>query len=188
MPYIGSTAIEQNVNRADQASHLWKINTAPVGKVPTMWPSTGGNVIIPADSVVAHTLDFACLGCHTTRDLAWASSYAKGIHTKSIVVNVPSGMPAVPSAFYLGQNYPNPFNPSTTIRFGLPEASEVRLVIYNMTGQHVATVVSGRLNAGVHTVQWNGRDGKGKAVASGTYLYRLETEKFIDAKRMVFMK
>jgi hypothetical protein len=188
MPYIGSTAIEANDYRADQASHMWKINTDPVGRVPTMWPATGGNVIIPADSIVAHTLDFACLGCHTTKTLAWASSYAKGIHAKNIVVNVETQGPVIPSAYYVEQNYPNPFNPSTTIRFGLPEPSNVRLDVYDMTGKHIATLVSKRLSAGIHSVTWNGTDESGKAVASGVYLYRLETDKFIDSKRMVLTK
>lgn len=188
MPYVGNTAVKQNNNRGDQVSHMWKINTSAVNKFQGMFTTDSLAVRIPADSVVAQTLDFSCLGCHTTRDLNWASNYATGIHGKSIVVNVVGEQQIVPSAFYISQNYPNPFNPSTTIQFGLPEASEVRLVVYNMMGQRVVTLVSGRLNAGVHTVQWNGKDGDGKAVASGTYVYQLETDKFIDAKRMILMK
>ena len=90
--------------------------------------------------------------------------------------------------FHIEQNYPNPFNPSTTIRFGLPEPSNVRLDVYDMTGKHIATLVSKRLSAGIHSVTWNGKDESGKAVASGVYLYRLETDKFIDSKRMVLTK
>jgi flagellar hook assembly protein FlgD len=90
--------------------------------------------------------------------------------------------------FHIEQNYPNPFNPTTTIRFGLPEPSDVRLDVYNMTGQHVVTLVSRRLNAGLHSITWDGKDETGKTVASGVYLYRLVTEKFIDAKRMVLVK
>ncbi|MDI6780173.1 MAG: T9SS type A sorting domain-containing protein [Bacteroidota bacterium] len=78
------------------------------------------------DTIVAHTLDFACLGCHTGRDVTWASGYATDIHNKTIVVNVKEG-----------QNYPNPFDPSTLIKFSLPEASEVNLTIYDMDGREV---------------------------------------------------
>lgn len=189
MPYIGNTAVKQNNNRGDQASHIWKINTAAVNKFAGMFTPDSLAVKIPADSVVAQTLDFSCLGCHTTRDLTWASNYATGIHANNnIVVNVETKGTVVPSAYYIEQNYPNPFNPSTTIRFGIPEASNVRVDVYDLLGQHVATLLSTRLNAGLHSVIWNGKDASGKAVASGVYLYRLETDKFIDAKRMVLTK
>jgi protein-arginine kinase activator protein McsA len=188
MPYIGDTAVRQNVNRGDQASHMWKINVNPVNRYQGMFTADSSLVRIPEDSVVSHTLDFACLGCHTTKDLNWASFYAKDIHKKSIAVNVTGDVATVPSAFYLGQNYPNPFNPSTTITFGLPQASEVRIVVYDILGKAVATLTSGRFNAGSYTVTWNGRDAAGNAVASGTYMYRMETDYFIAVKRMALVK
>lgn len=191
MPFIGSTAIEQNDNRADQASHMWKINTAAVGKIPTMWTSATGtlNVVIPSDSIVAHTLDFACLGCHTTKSLTWASGYAKGIHTKSpIVVNVEGAAAQIPSAFYLAQNYPNPFNPSTMISFGLPQASDVYLAVYNVVGQEIKVLTQGRYAAGSHTVTWDGRDATGESVASGVYLYKLVTDNWMQTKKMMLMQ
>ncbi len=189
MPYIGNTAVKQNNNRGDQASHMWKINTAAVGKVTGMWSSTSAaNVTIPADSVVAHTLDFACLGCHTTKSLTWASGYATGIHTKSIVVNVEGPDAQIPSAFSLAQNYPNPFNPTTMISFGLPQASEVSLIVYNAVGQEIKVLANGRYPAGSHNLSWNGKDANGQSVASGVYLYKLVTDSWMQTKKMMLMK
>jgi len=80
-------------------------------------------------------------------------------------------------------NYPNPFNPVTEISFSLPAASHVKLEIYNIMGQKVATLVDDQLEAGTHIVQWNGSE-----AASGVYLYRLEVGEFVDAKKMILLK
>ena len=80
---------------------------------------------------------------------------------------------ARPSAFVLEQNAPNPFNPSTTISFAIPEAGHVRLDVYNVAGQHIATLRETTMPTGRHTVVWNGTDRAGRVVASGVYVYRL---------------
>jgi len=80
--------------------------------------------------------------------------------------------PVKPLAFSLSPNAPNLFNP-TTIRFGLPEAGPVRLVVYNTTGQVVRTLVDGHRAAGFYAVTWDGRDALGRDVSSGVYLYCL---------------
>jgi len=80
-------------------------------------------------------------------------------------------------------NYPNPFNPTTQISLSLPEAADVRLEIYNITGQKVTTLVAGRLEAGQHTIEWNASD-----VASGIYLYRLTTPEYVETKKMLLLK
>ncbi|MBK9099325.1 MAG: T9SS type A sorting domain-containing protein [bacterium] len=89
----------------------------------------------------------------------------------------------IPEAYSLEQNYPNPFNPMTTIKFDLPEASEVTLTIYNTLGQKVDEVVNTTLEAGRYSYQWNATD-----IASGIYIYELRTNKFISSKKMIFMK
>ena len=81
----------------------------------------------------------------------------------------------LPHAFALEQNYPNPFNSDTSIRFELPARGEVELLIFNLIGQRVATLVEGSRDAGMHTARWDGRDDDGRAVASGIYLYKLLT-------------
>lgn len=72
-------------------------------------------------------------------------------------------------------NFPNPFNPSTTIRFSIPQDSSVKLVVYNIRGQVVKTIVNDTLPKGSHSAFWNGVDDNGRAVSSGVYFYRLQT-------------
>ena len=90
--------------------------------------------------------------------------------------------------FELHQNYPNPFNPTTTISFAVRKTAKVTLVIYNLQGQLVKTVLSGRLAAGQHQAIWDGRDQSGKQVASGIYLYRLSGDGFRATRKLIFTK
>ena len=76
----------------------------------------------------------------------------------------------VPAKYELDQNYPNPFNPSTEIKYNLPGASRVTLNVYNIIGQQVANLVNGEVEAGFHSVTFNGSN-----LPSGTYIYRLQT-------------
>jgi hypothetical protein len=98
----------------------------------------------------------------------------------------------LPEEFALSQNYPNPFNPTTIINFGLPVDSEVHLVIYDIMGREVATLVDDFMEAGYHKLQWNSLNNEGKTVANGMYLYRLTTsggdERFSSVKKMVLLK
>jgi Zn-dependent metalloprotease len=89
----------------------------------------------------------------------------------------------IPKDYALEQNYPNPFNPVTTIKFALPKASPVKLVIYDITGREVAILVNGSLPAGYHSVQWDARN-----VPSGMYIYRITAGSFTQAKRMMVIK
>ena len=85
------------------------------------------------------------------------------------------GGSALPQAWTLGQNYPNPFNPSTLIPYQVPTAGRVRLEVFNVLGQRVATLVDEEQSAGVHTAVWNATDAAGRAVSAGVYFYRLSS-------------
>ncbi len=98
---------------------------------------------------------------------------------------------AVPVATRLLGNAPNPFNPQTSIRFALAAADagdRVRLRVYDVRGKLVRTLVDGALPAGEHAIVWDGRDGQGRAAASGVYLYRLETGRQALSGRMLMLK
>ncbi|HOT97859.1 MAG TPA: YCF48-related protein [bacterium] len=94
----------------------------------------------------------------------------------------------LPRDYALKQNFPNPFNPSTSLRFELPLDSKVQLVIFNLRGQAIRTLVEGEKKAGYHEVVWDGRDQEGLKVASGLYLVRLEAGGFRQVIKMSFIK
>ena len=99
-------------------------------------------------------------------------------------VNVPEAQGGqLPSSFSLSQNYPNPFNPTTNIRFDLTSTDKVSLKVYNITGQEVATLVSGTLVAGSYSVPFNATD-----LASGVYFYKLSTSTQTETRKMVLLK
>jgi len=95
---------------------------------------------------------------------------------------------ALPEEFGLFQNYPNPFNPETQIRYAIPEQVHVRMDIYNVTGKKVRTLAAGVMNAGYHSVSWDGRDGFGNAVSGGLYLCRIQAGNYQQTIRMLLMK
>ena len=94
----------------------------------------------------------------------------------------------IPKEFALYDNYPNPFNPTTQIAVDLPEAAATEITVWNIMGQRVATLYSGDLRAGHHTVNFNGRDYNGKQLTSGMYLYRVAAGKYNATKKMTLMK
>jgi hypothetical protein len=89
----------------------------------------------------------------------------------------------LPAEFALEQNFPNPFNPSTTIRYALPEAGQVRLEVFTVTGQRVAVLAEGERSAGWHTVTFDGL-----ALASGVYIYRLQAGGFVQTRKLMLVK
>ena len=93
-----------------------------------------------------------------------------------------------PASFALNQNYPNPFNPETTIGYDLADGSQVRLDIYNVTGQLINTLVSDHQPAGRYRMVWSGVDAGNRQVASGVYFYRLQTEQFRAVKKLMLLK
>ena len=94
----------------------------------------------------------------------------------------------LPETFTLHQNYPNPFNPRTTIRYDLPEASSVSLIIYDMMGREVTTLVSDQVDAGYHFIQWDGTNSIGSLVAAGVYVYTIQAGKHRDVNKMIYLK
>ena len=89
----------------------------------------------------------------------------------------------VPENYALYQNYPNPFNPETVIRYSIPKAEEVSLVVYNLIGEEIANLTDERKPAGNYTVEWNASN-----VSSGIYLYRLQAGDFVQTRKMVLLK
>lgn len=99
------------------------------------------------------------------------------------VTSVEDERAPVPIEYSLFQNYPNPFNPSTTIRYAIPQAGFITLKIYNLLGREIATLVSQRQSAGEYSIQWNPI-----GLASGIYVYRLQSGDFEKVRKLILLK
>lgn len=97
--------------------------------------------------------------------------------------NITSVGNQIPDKFSLQQNYPNPFNPSTNIEFSVPENSFVNLKVFDITGKQIEELVNDSFIAGNYKYDFNA-----KSLPSGTYFYKLETEKFTEIKKMILLK
>jgi flagellar hook assembly protein FlgD len=103
-----------------------------------------------------------------------------------------SGESTLPKVFSLSQNYPNPFNPTTTITIDIPgergEKQPVNLMIYDIRGRHVKTLINSELEAGIHRIVWDGRNERGQRVSSGVYLYTMRGGSKTYTRKMVSVK
>lgn len=116
---------------------------------------------------------------HLSRIINWLGGTA----------GVPTAAGERPGRNRLAQNYPNPFNPATAITYEIRERGHVRLSVYNIAGQRVATLVDEVRAAGVrHTAEWDGRNTRGERVASGVYFYKLSGPGFKKTRKMVLLK
>jgi len=99
----------------------------------------------------------------------------------------------IPNSYALGQNYPNPFNPVTRINYQLPYSSDVKISIFNILGQEVATLVNSHQEFGYYQVNWNSKNIKGKQASSGVYFYRIKAigdngTSFTQTHKMLLLK
>ncbi len=104
------------------------------------------------------------------------------IKASDVVVGVEEEA-GMPKEYSLMQNYPNPFNPTTIIKFALPKDSHVKLSIYNVLGQEVATLVNGFMSAGYHTVKFDA-----SGLNTGMYIYKIQADNFVSMKKMMYVK
>ena len=117
-----------------------------------------------------------------------ATDFAGNEGEAATVLNETDVLPGTPDRFALHAPSPNPFNPKTFLRFDLPEATTVSLKVYDLSGRLLRTLVDEHREAGRYRESWNGRDAQGRAMASGVYLCRIETDAFSDTERMTLLK
>lgn len=95
---------------------------------------------------------------------------------------------SAPKEFSLSQNYPNPFNPMTSIRYDLPETGNVEIIVYNILGEKITTLIYGTQQAGAKEVVWNGTDDLGGAVSAGIYIYQIRAGDFVESRKMILIR
>ena len=155
-------------------------STSNLNGMSTAWALEGATVI--GNEVTAMVISRPSDG------LVVAATHGNGIFGTQPVTGVLSTSNPVPRAFSLSQNYPNPFNPSTTLQYVVAKAGAVKLVVYDMTGRQVATLVDGAKSAGTYTAVWDGKSSNGLDAASGVYLCRFSASGFASAVKMLLLK
>ena len=93
-----------------------------------------------------------------------------------------------PREFVLYSNYPNPFNPTTTLRYDLPEDSHVSIMIFDLMGREIRTLINKQQSAGIKSIMWDGTNDLGQPLSAGMYLYRISAGDFHSVKKMVLLK
>ena len=91
-------------------------------------------------------------------------------------------------SFRLNQNYPNPFNPITTLSYELTKNTFVSIIVFDINGCIVKTLVNSQQNSGINTIQWDAKNDFGYSVSAGVYFYTVQTDEFVDTKKMIFVK
>lgn len=157
---------------------VWHFKGSTGNLYPPVWPLPENLAYTNASLQSAGTDGFALgdLNWFPTQKAAWLLTDVRPVDN------------AVPQEFSLDQNFPNPFNPTTQIGFSLKTNEQVRLVVYNMLGQQVRTLVNDNLAPGTYSVTWNGQDDLGRQVASGAYIYRLQSKSVSLTRSMMLLK
>jgi len=155
--------------------------------------STDGGATWSADTRITNTPPFSAYPSvslsGTAVHIVWQDS--RDGNLEIYYKRDPTGNPAgiinigsvIPKAFSLSQNYPNPFNPSTKIQFAVPKSSFVKMVVYDISGKEIETLVNQNLNAGEFIVDWGASN-----YSSGVYLYKITAGSFTDTKKMILIK
>ncbi len=94
----------------------------------------------------------------------------------------------IPLKYYLHQNYPNPFNPVTTLRYDLPQDAMVNIIIYDLMGKSIKSLVNSNQSAGYRSIQWDATNNTGQPVSAGLYLYSIQAGDYTQTKKMVLLK
>jgi parallel beta-helix repeat protein len=136
-------------------------------------------LLLPQDS----TLNKGILGKYSVSNLSDYTNKLSELLKSRGKSGLKSNEELIPIEFTLYQNYPNPFNPVTTIKYDLPNTSEVSLIIYDILGRKVKELVNTKQQAGRYDIQFNASN-----LASGVYIYQLVAEKYISSKKMILLK
>ena len=132
-------------------------------------------------------------GLTTTKSEGGEEWFLRGALIDGTIYGTITSTPSYPIAgepldFILYPNYPNPFNNQTAISFSVPSSLEIEINIHDIVGRVVKTLLTGRLEAGIHTIKWDGKDDTGISVSSGMYICSIKTQHFVKRHKMLLVK
>jgi photosystem II stability/assembly factor-like uncharacterized protein len=195
---VGGTALLRTTNGGANYSTLTAPGTGNItglagGAGTDYWYTRGNNVYITTNSgdnwVTAYTGTTALWAVDMQTVSGCPRGWAVGA-TGTIIkigndtlVGVTNNNNQIPNSYSLEQNYPNPFNPTTNIKFGIPKSGLVKLVVYDILGRHVTTLVNEVKQAGSFVVNFDA-----SSLASGVYFYKIESKDFVQTKKMLLIK
>jgi hypothetical protein len=175
-----------------QCGYAIAVNINPKSSVGANIYAQTGTILLGQGSIVTGAFFGKVIRVNYGVKLSLASAFNGSIQlTKNNISgeSIPEASAVdVPASMELMQNYPNPFNPTTSIKYALPQQSDVSLIIYNVLGQEVIKLVDGVQPQGYHEITWDGRNGKGLTVSSGIYFYRMKAGDFIETRKMILLK
>lgn len=153
----------------------------------------GDSVHVAADDFAEYFDPFHPQAYHSKLDFSRLTANARAADSVFDVFRTPTAVDGdarqtLPERARLVGNYPNPFNPSTIIEYSLPRQSQVQLTVYDLLGSPVVTLVDAVQPAGTYSIRWDGRDTDGRPAATGIYFYRLKTDSYSEAKKMLLLK
>ncbi len=160
------------------AMHLPPLGSTDIGDIDSTW------TLNQAGAYYNHVMveEDRSMGIHNAK-FTVELLYLSIVKVGGPVLGVENVDSDIPTDFALTQNYPNPFNPSTTIKYSVPEQSNVKIVIYDAIGNQVEVLFDGFSSAGTYTLNWNAGN-----YASGVYFYRMQADNFTQVKKMLLMK
>lgn len=178
----------------DITFHEWREIVIPLDDMfRPSWSTTFDDEIATVNSI--------SLGVHTTQEqindttnavvddtVAFVIDNLRMTHGTRNPTSIKSDIPQIVQDFQLNQNYPNPFNPATSWSYSIPARENISILVYNIRGELVKTLVHGYQNTGRHEVIWNGTNDAGKLVSSGIYIYTLQSQTQSISKQMLFLK
>ena len=194
----GKVKLSADMRSMDSEQEIWEVmvdNRGETGPITLSWQLTGdlpeGQEIAVVDVDARRAYSLSDSGMSVNEQWDWGIPYPMKVLYGSadwIRSAVHDMLSSLPETFALHQAYPNPFNPVATIRFDVPQAASVDIRVYNLIGQHVATLTSQLYNAGYHQVQWRGINNLGRPVGTGMYIYQMRSRGFVKSEKMILMK
>ena len=194
----GLQSLKSDIRSLEETNGAWVLSLDTKGNHGTLNVTIDVEGAFPAEYeiVVIDRMNGSCFDVIQSNTFT-VDCYSEGYRRKfTVVIGEPNYVSEkaseiqslIPKEFTLSQNYPNPFNPTTTVDYSVAMPGQVRIIIYDMLGREINTLVNAGHDVGYHRVTWNGTDSDGMPVATGVYLCRLQSPGVSIIRKMLLMK